>query len=91
MWKSQVYGKLFELPTHLWISLREIHFPTFSFWLKDYLKSNVRKILDTTFWQMAPDGDDMEMIGRLPARHVLDALQHDFAADAPRAGSRATA
>ena len=48
MWKSQVYGKLFELPTHLWISLREIHFPTFSFLTQDYLKLKVRKILDTT-------------------------------------------
>jgi hypothetical protein len=50
MWKSQGYGKLFELPTALWISLREIHFPTFSLCLKDYLKSKERKILDTTFY-----------------------------------------
>jgi hypothetical protein len=48
MWKSQEYGKLFELPTLLWIPLRGLHFPTFSSWFKDYLKSKVRKILDTT-------------------------------------------
>jgi len=48
MWKSQGYGKLFELPTTLWIPLRGLHFPTFSSWLKDYLKSKERKKLDTT-------------------------------------------
>ena len=55
MWKSQVYGKLFELPTHLWISLREIHFPTFMLLFEDYLKSKVRYFLDTTR-SKAPSG-----------------------------------
>jgi hypothetical protein len=45
MWKSQEYGKLFELPTLLWIPLRGLHFPTFSFLTQDYLKSKVRKIV----------------------------------------------
>ena len=48
MWKRQGYGKLFELPTTLWIPLCGTHFPTFSSLIPDYLKSNVRKILDTT-------------------------------------------
>jgi hypothetical protein len=48
MWKRQECGNLFELPTLLWISPREIHFPTFSFLTQDYLKLKVRKILDTT-------------------------------------------
>jgi len=50
MWKSQCYGKLFELPTALWIPLRGLHFPTFMFLFEDYLKSKVRKILDTTIF-----------------------------------------
>jgi len=50
MWKRQGYGKLFELPTTPWIPLRGLHFPTFSFLTQDYLKTNVRKNLDTTIY-----------------------------------------
>ena len=48
MWKRQECGNLFELPTLLWIPLRGLHFPTFTFLTQDYLKLKVRKKLDTT-------------------------------------------
>jgi hypothetical protein len=48
IWKRQECGNLCELPTLLWIPLRGLHFPTFMFLIQDYLKTNVRKILDTT-------------------------------------------
>ncbi|MBN1931904.1 MAG: hypothetical protein JW786_09900 [Desulfobacterales bacterium] len=62
MGKSQGYGKLL-LPTALWISLREIHFPTFSSWFKDYLKLKVQKILDTTRLQRMAENKIILLLG----------------------------
>jgi len=44
-WKRPDDGPWAHIP---WKRLRLFHFPTFSSWFKDYLKSKVRKILDTT-------------------------------------------